>query len=166
VHILTATGSAWFASGNNGHLDQRGSLPFLVFLLTVRAHRPEAGDRFAGLLHRLFRNGDAPLEVGADLAKLPVTDRPLWAPGLTEDNVRRIRPGMTLLEVEALLGGPAADTFEMPADYPAYRWQRESRGEGAAVEVRCSADGRVMAGGGRGRRQPGPLARLRAWLGW
>jgi hypothetical protein len=51
----------------------------------------------------------------------------IWQPGLTEDNVRRIRPGMTLAEVEALLGGPAADTFEMPADYPAYRWQRDWR---------------------------------------
>jgi hypothetical protein len=34
---------------------------------------------------------------------------------------------MTLAKVEALLGGPAADTFVMPADYPAYRWRREWR---------------------------------------
>jgi hypothetical protein len=47
---------------------------------------------------------------------LLLTDRLLWQPGLTEDNVRRIRPGMTLAEVEELLGGPAADSFEMPAD--------------------------------------------------
>jgi hypothetical protein len=61
--------------------------------------------------------------VGAALAvgALLLTDRLLWAPGLTEDDVRRIRPGMTLAEVEGLLGGPAADTFEMPADYPAFR---------------------------------------------
>jgi hypothetical protein len=80
--------------------------------------------------------------------------------------VRLIRPGMTLAEVEALLGGPAADTFEMPTDYPAYRWQREWRAEGAAVDVQLFADGRVMAAAGRGRPQPGPLARLRTWLGW
>ena len=36
------------------------------------------------------------LVVGA----LLLTDRLLWQPGLTEDNVRRIRPGMTLAEVE------------------------------------------------------------------
>jgi len=84
--------------------------------------------------------------------------------GLVE--VRRLRPGMTLAEVEALLGGPAADSFEMPADYPAYRWQREWREGGEVVVVQFFADGRVMAAQGRGRPQPGPLARLRAWLGW
>jgi hypothetical protein len=36
---------------------------------------------------------------------LLLTDGLLWEPGLTEDNVRRIRPGMPLAEVEALLGG-------------------------------------------------------------
>jgi hypothetical protein len=102
------------------------------------------------------------LVVGA----LLLTNRLLWQPGLPEDNVRRIRPGMTLAEVEALLGGPASDTFEMPAEFPAYRWQREWRGEGAAVDVQFTADGRVMAAAGRGHPKPGPLARLRAWLGW
>jgi hypothetical protein len=57
------------------------------------------------------------LVVGA----LFLTDRLLWQPGLTEDNVRRLRPGMTLAEVEALLGGPATEAEEMPADWPAYR---------------------------------------------
>ena len=38
---------------------------------------------------------------------LLLTDRLLWTPGVTEDNVRRIRPGMTLAEVEALLACPA-----------------------------------------------------------
>ena len=56
---------------------------------------------------------------------LLLTDWLLWEPGLTEDNVRRIRPGMTLAEVEALLGGPEADTVEMPAYWPAYRWHRK-----------------------------------------
>jgi hypothetical protein len=77
------------------------------------------------------------LVVGA----LLLTDSLLWQPGLTEDNVRRIRPGMTLAEVEALLGGPAADTSEMPADYPAYRWQREWREGGEVVVVQFFADG-------------------------
>jgi hypothetical protein len=53
------------------------------------------------------------LVVGA----LLLTDRLLWEPGLTEDNVHRLWPGMTLAEVEALPGGPAVDTFEMPAEW-------------------------------------------------
>jgi len=95
-----------------------------------------------------------------------LTDRLLRQPGLPEDNVRRLRPGMTLAEVEALLGGPAADTFEMPADYPAFRWQREWREGGDSVVVQFTADGKVMSAAGQGRPRSGPLARLRAWLGW
>ena len=102
------------------------------------------------------------LVVGA----LLLTDHLLGEPGLTEDNVRRLRPGMPLAEVEALLGGPAADTFEMPAEFPAYRWQREWREGGDSVVVLFFADGRVMAAAGKGRPQPGSLARLRAWIGW
>ena len=102
------------------------------------------------------------LVVGA----LLLTDWLLWQPGLTEDNVRRIRPGMTLAEVEALLGGPAADTFEMPPDYMAYRLQREWKEGGETVVVQFFADGRVMTAAGRGRPQPGIFTRLRAWLSW
>jgi hypothetical protein len=43
---------------------------------------------------------------------LLLTDRLLWRPGLTEDNVRRVRPGMTLAEVEALRGRPATETID------------------------------------------------------
>ena len=85
---------------------------------------------------------------------------------LTEDNVRRLRTGMTLAEVEALLGGPATETVEMRADYPAFRWQREWREGGEVVVVQFFADGTVMAAGGGRRSRPGILARLRAWLGW
>jgi hypothetical protein len=80
--------------------------------------------------------------------------------------VRRIRPGMTLAEVEELLGGPEADTFEMPADWPAYRWRREWRDGGAWAEVQFTADGRVMVAAGGRQAAPGPLARMRSWLGW
>jgi hypothetical protein len=104
--------------------------------------------------------------VGLVALALLLTNRLLWQPGLTEDNVRRIRPGMTLAEVEAPLGGPTADSFEMHADYPAFRWQREWWEGGDSVVVQLFADGRVMAAKGRGRPQPGPLDRLRAWLGW
>ena len=95
-----------------------------------------------------------------------LTDRLHWQPGLTQDNARRVRPGMPLAEVEALLGGPAADSFEMPDDYPAFRWQREWREGGADVVVQFTAGGTVLSAAGRGRPQPGPLARLRRWLGW
>jgi hypothetical protein len=50
------------------------------------------------------------LVVGA----LLLTDRLLWQPGLSAENVKCLRPGMTLAEIQALLGGPAADSFEMP----------------------------------------------------
>ncbi len=42
------------------------------------------------------------------LAAFWLTNWLLWEPGLTEENIRRIRPGMTLTEVEAMLGRPAA----------------------------------------------------------
>ena len=79
--------------------------------------------------------------------------------------MRRIRPGLTLAEVEALRGGPAADTFEMPADYPAFRWQREWHEGGDFVVVQFWADGRVMAAAGGGAEAAWP-PRLRALLGW
>jgi hypothetical protein len=41
---------------------------------------------------------------GLIVGPLLPTDRLLWTPGLTEDSVRRIRPGMALVEVEELLG--------------------------------------------------------------
>src|SRR5262245_21451380 len=101
------------------------------------------------------------LVVGA----LFLTDRLLWQPGLTEANVRHIRPGMTLAEVEALLGGPATRTFDMRQEAPGeklgFRWLRKWVDEGARLEVQFFEDGRVMAAGGYGRPQPGPLARLR-----
>jgi hypothetical protein len=62
---------------------------------------------------------------------LLLADRLLWQPELTEENVRRIRSGMTLAEVEALLGGPEVEAVEMPADWPAYRWHRKWK-DGAA----------------------------------
>jgi hypothetical protein len=78
---------------------------------------------------------------------------------------------MTLAEVEALLGGPAAETIDWwaegePHDPLSVRWQRHWKAEGAAVDVQFLSDGGVMAAGGGKRGPPGPLARLRSWLGW
>jgi hypothetical protein len=106
------------------------------------------------------------LVVGA----LFLTDELLWQPSLTQDNVRRIRPGMTLAEVGSLLGGPATSEMDMRDEQAAvakgYRWLRHWQAKCALVAVQFFPDGRVMAVGGHGRPQPGPLARLRSWLGW
>jgi hypothetical protein len=98
---------------------------------------------------------------------LAVTD---WAlrlrPGVTEANVKRIRPGMTVGEVEALLGCPA-DTAQR-ADKCGGDWLREWRCPRGEVYVLSSPDDRVM----RAAFHPNPaslsspLDRLRAWLGW
>jgi len=66
---------------------------------------------------------------------------------------------MPLAEVEALLGGPAAGSFAMPADYQAYRWQREGREGSEAVVVQLFADGRVRAAAGQGRPGHGKVPR-------
>jgi hypothetical protein len=106
------------------------------------------------------------LVVGA----LLLTDWLLWRPGLTEDNVRRIKPGMPLAEVEAMLGGPATWEMDMrlaaPDEERGYRWLRRWKAEGAAVDGQFFEDGRVMAAGGGRRSRPGPLARLRSLLVW
>jgi hypothetical protein len=78
---------------------------------------------------------------------------------------------MTLAEVEALLGGPAAETvdllaLEAPVDQRGYRWFRRWRDGDTWAEAPFRADGSVMAAAGRGRPQPGPLAHLRSLLGW
>jgi hypothetical protein len=112
-----------------------------------------------------------PLGVGLVLVVLAflLTDALLWAPGLTEANVRRIKPGMTLAEVEALLGSPpwhSEDFAEYGVNRLGYRWSRLWKAEGAWAEVSFGADGRVRAAVGRELPRPGPLDRLRAWLGW
>src|SRR5262249_55732548 len=70
---------------------------------------------------------------------------------------------MTLAEVEALLGGPAAETVEMPADYPAYRWQRKLRAEVPpwTCAVHRGRQGDVRRGpGAAAARDPRPRAFL------
>jgi hypothetical protein len=100
---------------------------------------------------------------------LAVTD---WAlslgPGLTAANVRRIRPGMTLGEVEAILGRCISDSS---GGRPSWLTIREWRGPLGRGCIYFGPDDRVMEtfDDTPVRIRPdngGPLARLRAWLGW
>jgi hypothetical protein len=52
------------------------------------------------------------LAVSALAVALLLTYRLLQHPGITEANVRRIRPGMSVQEVEAFLGGPSNSDLE------------------------------------------------------
>jgi hypothetical protein len=91
-----------------------------------------------------------------------VTD---WAlglrPGVTEANVKRVRVGMTLAEVEGILG-EAGDPFDC-ANHLLFRGQNRNR-----ILVQIDRHGRVRrAVWVPSREEPtSPLARLRAWLGW
>ena len=97
--------------------------------------------------------------------------------GVTEANVRRIRAGMTLTEVEAILGGPGelwTTTFDTTIDQhnvvitrdrlwsqrggpmKAYVWFDRSD---LVVKAELALDRFAPA-------KPSLLTRLRAWLGW
>jgi hypothetical protein len=98
-----------------------------------------------------------------------------WAlslrPGVTEANVKGIKPGITMREVEVILGGAGQKRVtitEGGRDVSAFQWT----GPGTVAYV-------LFDEPGPGRRtqgvrtatfhsvaEPGPLARLRAWLGW
>jgi hypothetical protein len=110
-----------------------------------------------------------------------------WAlslrPGVTEANVRRIRLGMMLEEVEVILGGSAHRTMRYSGPVP---WAPKCRafliwgGEKGAALIRLDAEHCVtearFAGGPEGEvwcstlpktpAKPGLLVHLRAWLGW
>ena len=86
-----------------------------------------------------------------------------WAlslrPGVTEANARRIRPGMTLAEVEGLLG----EAWLGPGDEWGV-WY----GDDGFVTVYYSRDSRrvTRVWFDRHAESRSPIARLRAWLGW
>jgi hypothetical protein len=97
---------------------------------------------------------------------LAVTD---WAlslqPGVTKANAKRIRPGMTLRQVEAILGGPGTFLGKEHPRSPENHVLWESVDAWALVGF--DQRGRVMSAICFPQEQrPPPLARLRAWLGW
>ncbi len=86
--------------------------------------------------------------------------------GVAEADAGRVRQGMNVAEVEALLGGPPASR-----DGNVLQWD----GRDGAVFVFLDPDERVVGaeferwGLGDGHATPqssGLLSRLRAWLGW
>ncbi len=85
-------------------------------------------------------------------------------------NVSRIKVGMTLQEVESLLGGAAhktapvgagADLEIVPGTNRAWMY-----GKGNEVMVAFDTQGRVVEVFPLYRSQQGLFDRLRAWLGW
>src|SRR5262245_46389648 len=96
------------------------------------------------------------------------TDRLVRPPGVTEANVQRIRPGMSLAAVETTLGRKAdGRTGEFMGVHPdgtaeLVHWQE---GDGLVL-VWVGRQGRVIHKVSDRQRQEGdPRARLRAWLG-
>jgi hypothetical protein len=76
-------------------------------------------------------------------------------PGVTERNVRRIRPGMTMADVEAILGG----TCEFGVGFQD-RWQRQWYGEEGGAYVQFEANQVVEpASFEAGARSPWPWLR-------
>jgi hypothetical protein len=98
------------------------------------------------------------------------------APGLTPQNVRRLRRGMTEVEVEALFGRDADRHLGHGECAFVAAWQATGRpaecklwrAERGGVYVGFGDDGRVTGHLVYGdlTEVPGPLDRLRAWLGW
>ncbi len=93
------------------------------------------------------------------------------SPGITEANVRRIKPGMKPAEVEALLGGrPARMTIESWADEMGLLWPDPGvwvwDGATGSARVRVDVTGRVESARWV-RHGPGPslLDRLRKQAG-
>lgn len=96
-------------------------------------------------------------------------------PGVTEANAKRIREGMTLEEVKAILGPHPDD--DNPLTMPVLRRARHLgagkllgltwKGPSGDVVVWVSNDNRVDSAEWLSRSpESSPPTRLRAWLGW
>src|SRR5262245_43866406 len=109
---------------------------------------------------------------------LAVTDGALGpSPGVTEANFRRIRPGMTFDEVDAILGPLIPEeraAFEASKTQPKWR-ERAMRvltwnGPAGDIVVHFNENWLVDFAtpylDDSPAKRPGPLSRLRAWLGW
>jgi hypothetical protein len=123
------------------------------------------------LVRRLAWGGGA---LSAVVLALGLTVRLLGPepPGVSEANVRQIKPGMTIPEVEAILGGRGR--FSLLNGNAIYTWE----GSGGRADVVCFCrwefrggvihieDVAVVDACFQMRERADPLARLRALLGW
>jgi len=100
-----------------------------------------------------------------------------WALSLqpgTEPNLRRIRPGMSLADVESLLGSPGRMPLVRPMSGPRFGGVPDKRAriwenEAGVVRVWLDEYGRVVGitrWCNPARPQRSAFAQLRAWLGW
>jgi hypothetical protein len=110
-----------------------------------------------------------------------LTDALLWQPGINEANARRVRPGMTLPEVEGLLGTSAAVHLQSPSTVgPSGALKIWQGKQGSALilffgsdstgwRVEAAADFRqewpVPRPAPQGAPNRGLLPRVRAWMG-
>ncbi len=107
------------------------------------------------------------LTLGAALAVLVAAGAVWWAglprPGITEANGARIKPGMRMKEVEAILGGPPGGYIagQLVNARPVYRrvgyWYTDDMG----ILVLFSNDGTVASAECESWRQPTIWERLR-----
>jgi hypothetical protein len=91
------------------------------------------------------------------------------SPGVTEANARRIRPGMTIVQVEGVLGGPGRLVFEEGApgiECRGYQWVAAGGQVVVVFNRRGGSSPAVSQTLFIRTASPSPLARLRAWLGW
>ena len=160
-----------------------------IWVLAPRAEPPygllyHAAPRPGRLTRAAYREGAVSrrvylLGVGLALVALGLafTDWALsFQPGVTEMNVRRIRPGMTLAEVEAIFGGQSSQLIRFPPcglaalehDLPLMPWSAIWVSDSGTALVRFNGRDQVEetiftpseAG------VSFPFSRLRAWLGW
>jgi hypothetical protein len=95
-------------------------------------------------------------------------------PGVTETNARRIKPGMTLREMEAILGARGVGMVDAPGStiFFSRYWTGPNGRVVVKLDLSASKAGgwelKVARNGVSFERtaSPNPLARLRAWLGW
>jgi hypothetical protein len=111
-----------------------------------------------------------------------LTDALLWTPGVTKANLRRLRPGMTVGQVEALLGKPDSARraswvipldrgYELIASGEEVRldWLDDKGGGVSLVFCAARLVGGVQRIGFHFPQDEGDaalLSRLRSWLGW